>query len=602
MGRQKLIHLNSTKQGDEFLRAMANVAEYNEIIIQHKLSGEGETSLWTLESVNGAKTPVRFLNENAVSGMVDEETARAISAETALQEEIDNIEVKELTPSSGNILKSYGVFVNDLQKGVIIDIPKNDTDSVIDRIITGWSGTTIDENTGNIISSGDGQTEVLIIIYKDSDGKYKSTELNYDDFIQENEFKDGLIINNHVVKVLIDSQSDNYLTVSENGVLLSGVSSEITRLNNKIDDEIARAQSAETLLNENIQNEIDRALSAETELQEILENEITEISADTVSELNRLDTKIDNEIDRALSVETELSDIIDEISADTASEREERINSDTLLEKEIDNEIIRAISAETILAEEIDAEIERAQSAETLLSSHIDNEKERATNVETILAEDINFESERAQSAETILSQSIEGINANILTLFDGVEYNSSAKTIEFYHGNTLLDSIDATDFIKDGMVNTVEIREVSGQTYLVVVFNTESGKEDIYILITEIFDASNYYTKNEVDNIIDSTNDKINALSGKTIEVIESIDNETERAQSAETILNESIINETERALSAETELQEQIYDMDADLVTEIDRAMTAESNIQQQINTINEYLENLVIDCGTY
>jgi hypothetical protein len=48
----------------------------------------------------------------------------------------------------------------------------------------------------------------------------------------------------------------------------------------------------------------------------------------------------------------------------------------------------------------------------------------------------------------------------------------------------------------------------------LVISFNTAAGKQDINIPISEIFDASNYYTKAETDDEIDA---KIAAASGVT-------------------------------------------------------------------------------------
>lgn len=76
--------------------------------------------------------------------------------------------------------------------------------------------------------------------------------------------------------------------------------------------------------------------------------------------------------------------------------------------------------------------------------------------------------------------------------------YVSSAKTINFYNSNNVvLSSIDATDFIKDGMVDNVSI---SGAD-LVVSFNTDSGKDNIVIPLTGIFNPNNYYTKTDIDN-----------------------------------------------------------------------------------------------------
>lgn len=104
-----------------------------------------------------------------------------------------------------------------------------------------------------------------------------------------------------------------------------------------------------------------------------------------------------------------------------------------------------------------------------------------------------------------------------ITNFFGAVEYDSNSKHINFYHESTtgsVLAYVDATDFIKDGMVDNVEIKDVtlSGEsvTCLVITFNTDAGKEEIDIPISQIFDASNYYTKSETDSAISA------ATSGK--------------------------------------------------------------------------------------
>lgn len=90
--------------------------------------------------------------------------------------------------------------------------------------------------------------------------------------------------------------------------------------------------------------------------------------------------------------------------------------------------------------------------------------------------------------------------------LFSRVAYVSSAKTICFWDKtNTLVGEVDATDFIKDGMVDDVYI----DNGFLVISFNTEAGKQDIRIPLTSIFDPANYYTKAQVDSAITAaTND----------------------------------------------------------------------------------------------
>lgn len=75
-------------------------------------------------------------------------------------------------------------------------------------------------------------------------------------------------------------------------------------------------------------------------------------------------------------------------------------------------------------------------------------------------------------------------------------EYDSTNHNILLKNGSNTIATIDASPFIVDGMVDNVEI--VNGN--LVISFNTDAGKQDISIPISQIFDASNYYTKSEVD------------------------------------------------------------------------------------------------------
>ena len=100
-----------------------------------------------------------------------------------------------------------------------------------------------------------------------------------------------------------------------------------------------------------------------------------------------------------------------------------------------------------------------------------------------------------------------------IADFFDGAEYTngtgefSGKKVIAFKHGSTVKVQVDATDFIKDGMLSNAEIKNVtiSGQSVkcLVLTFNTDADKNDINIPISQIFDANSYVAKSEVDSIV---------------------------------------------------------------------------------------------------
>ena len=100
----------------------------------------------------------------------------------------------------------------------------------------------------------------------------------------------------------------------------------------------------------------------------------------------------------------------------------------------------------------------------------------------------------------------------DVSSYINNADYDSNDKKIKFYHGNTLITYIDATAFIKDGMVTDVTI----SNGYLVITFNTDSGQEPISIPLTDIFDPSNYYTSGQTEN-------RLNEVSGATINWVKS-------------------------------------------------------------------------------
>ena len=100
-------------------------------------------------------------------------------------------------------------------------------------------------------------------------------------------------------------------------------------------------------------------------------------------------------------------------------------------------------------------------------------------------------ETDRAVGAETALKRNS----------FADAEYVASEKMIYLSNGfGEVIDSIDCTDFIIDGMVENVTL---SGNI-LTITFNTDAGKQNIDIDLTEFINPQNYYTKTETDNIVD--------------------------------------------------------------------------------------------------
>ena len=106
---------------------------------------------------------------------------------------------------------------------------------------------------------------------------------------------------------------------------------------------------------------------------------------------------------------------------------------------------------------------------------------------------------------------------ADVASLFGNVNYDSTTQRINFYHestGGTVLAYIDASDFVKDAFLDSVvvENRVIEGESVpcLVFTWNTDAGKSETVIPIGGVFDPTNYYTKDEVDDEIEA------ATSGK--------------------------------------------------------------------------------------
>jgi hypothetical protein len=134
---------------------------------------------------------------------------------------------------------------------------------------------------------------------------------------------------------------------------------------------------------------------------------------------------------------------------------------------------------------------------------------------EQALEDKIEAEKQRALSAETAIVDALaDEVDERKAGAVASVDYDSTGKTIDFYNANNVkIDSIDATDFVKDGMIDSVELVTLSGDTYLRITWNTDAGKEVTDLNIGDIFEADNYYTKDETDAaILVETNRATNA------------------------------------------------------------------------------------------
>ena len=223
---------------------------------------------------------------------------------------------------------------------------------------------------------------------------------------------------------------------------------------------------------------------------------VIEFDGGSVVRINMAEIIDENEFSDGLQVD---SDGIVSVKIDSDSDPYLTVGANGVklsgVENAIEAEKTRAISAETKLENAINDKVASAETA-------INDEVARAKAAEEVLESKIDDEIARAKSAETAIDEA---------AVFSA-EYDSENKLIVFYNkNNESIDSIDATPFLKDGMIDSIYIDHETNE--LVIVWNTESGKQETRIPLSDIFNPDNYYTKTEVDDIISGSTEKLDKL-----------------------------------------------------------------------------------------
>ena len=229
---------------------------------------------------------------------------------------------------------------------------------------------------------------------------------------------------------------------------------------------------------------------------------------------------------------------ITNLTANTISSGTLNVNGNTTLNKVTANTInASSISAVSISASNIYTKTD-IDNIEDGQNSKIDEISGKTDNVIT----DVQTLSGKVQtlSGKSVTSGEVQTmINVAVSGYPDKAEYSSTEKKIYFKHNNTILPSmtIDATDFIKDGMIESVEVVQSGGTSYLKIVWNLDgssgSTKKTIHLNIGDLFEADNYYTTGQTSGATQIAN----ALAAKQNSLVSGIN--------IKTINNESILGE---------------------------------------------------------
>ena len=291
---------------------------------------------------------------------------------------------------------------------------------------------------------------------------------------------------------------DNIAEDINNGIdnLELAVSSSLNDLNsriNAINDSGNEKFEEITTTIENLSNNIDEKFNT-------FDSNVENLELAVSSSLNDLNSRIKDLSDYSDASFENINSVIDSVNQRIDEEAEKFNNGIENLELAVSSSLNDLNSRITDLSNDSEAQVEETNAKFDSVNQRIDEETEKFNNgienLELAVSSSLNDLNTRIikHNNETYTKQEVNDLSSNFI---DEVKYDSDNKQIIFKNGTNVISAIDATDFIKDGMVSRVEISEGN----LVITFNTDAGKEPITIALTDIFNPTNYYDKTTADN-----------------------------------------------------------------------------------------------------
>lgn len=300
---------------------------------------------------------------------------------------VADLKLSAITPSSVNVREEFALIDhNGNQLGDTVKVYK---DSSLYKAELGHVDDVLSDPTNpESLVSGSGDT-ALDLIYHKEDGTYELVKIDVNDFLEESEFKDGFVVDNHVVKVKIDENSEKLvvgsgetapvLTVDEDGVKVNNIQNAIDYAVNELSDELKEAIDEEAAIRESADTAINEAIEA-------LEEKLGEVAVEkgaSVENFVKLGVSDNGEGATAVTIDdAELKQAIDFIHDDITTEiaaREEAIenaveelkgnsastSADTSIMgvKEYVNQIVSDLDADAVQAVEFAAVAEKDETA-----------------------------------------------------------------------------------------------------------------------------------------------------------------------------------------------------------------------------------------------
>ena len=355
--------------------------------------------------------------------------------------------------------------------------------------------------------------QVIRYVYIDSTGETHIVDIDLSKVVIEAEFGDGLQVNSGEVSVKIDSTSDTYLSVSENGIKLTGISDFFTQLlnvNSQQWDAINNEISART----NVDNQLWAAIGAETANRQSVDGQLWEA-------INTLNTNLDTEREERRTADNALSGALSsEISRATEREDEIELNSvqaDAALRSAIDTERSEREQADRDLTNALEDEIRDRNNADIELSDRIS----AVNNTITTLEENLSAETSARIQRDEELSNDIAEIQRTYVTkeyvderdnqtLNDAI---SSAITSSTTYTDNAIDEVEASlkSYCESG--HTELQNAIDENTTKINLITNEEENGTLDVLHEEFHDLINGIDENELYGLLNGLIERVENL-----------------------------------------------------------------------------------------
>ena len=283
---------------------------------------------------------------------------------------------------------------------------------------------------GELIIDEDGKP-ILVLTLNDENATKISIDLTkvFDKYLEG----DGITIENNVVGIKLDPESDSYIAVGENGLKVSGIKQEFTKINNII----------------GVFGEDDGTI------KDILDSKVN--SAELSEELSRIDDEI-GELQASVGEVSNLKNIIDTNTAEIATNKESIEN----LRTEISNEVNRATSAESALDGKINAEISNRENAIQEVEDSVTQETANREAKDTELGNKIDTKSEELK---TYVDEQVTNITGLDTAFKQDMTTKVNDVTLRVQNVEQGIESEEAERIAKDDAIDRT-IAEIRGEYY----------------------------------------------------------------------------------------------------------------------------------------